>query len=1009
MASDLEAKIREVRSKIRAQGNGAAPMNETRRPSSILQNAGSSFNQPNHMHGFVQQQMPFESYANFQQPLHGMGSMTMANEFAQMPSSSFNNMSWDHVSMADGDQSAMFGGGGNPFKPRGSDNMFGGGIQPFTFNGQQSFQNDYDRKGNRHYSQNFFDGDEDDEDDMYMEEQLMKMMQQVMHKKMLEKKKKEKMEDSGDDEDDEARSENVNQDGTKTNTEGATTQHQSMMMMPPGYPGMMMPPYNPYGGAQPVNPFVQHAQIDPALAAKLEMVIEQNKQLQTAISQQGAGYTSTEPRRKAPPRKKKKKRDNESSGEEEEDAPAPQNDPTDLTTYEFNGDIVSGGVLPGSKSEQYAETEKWFITQFAGRKSKRRSGLIGGKVFADTKVAGMHDVLNLGDEDEISFDEKKKEEVVKKQESKDDMRRQLEKKLGIVQVRKPRWRYFWKSMPDLASGVPGKYSMQWSGHCLDEEEGMTCVECREKHPRYVKVDMGDQEPLPETIMSGKSLFKSLCTVSMFLTRLKIVDRNRRKDSVEKDREAFKEFLLLYYDKIRNWLGKVVKAPVSSLVVERAEKYRLDTKEKDQLGGIKKIMSKLSGGGGHDSKERRLMQLKVRVKGIIDQLLAAAKTRAEGASRSSNNIPKEIVDFLAKYFASDNVAWPTEYLWRVEEDEMEFTELGLTRRTIFKHHEDTEEGDGKADIDTDSDDEDVQFKMVDFDTSKVRRLVLNFLVGRVLINHVIVRPGDVASIGVRSYADDFSWNGLRVKKNLRLLASLMWLILRRVQGHTENVEASNNGTFVMDGNRDPQKEKSKKKQQESVAKKKEKVEQMVVEYKKDEIFEFEIEEGGVVKDDPKEESVSAAKGIKKGDTIVKVGTVKLKGKPFKDIQSALLKNDKKRPIKVVFEKKETEENEDKGNDQHDEGKKPKSGETPDKYTSLWLKEAEIEGMLFDETHFIFGSEDHIEEFVEWVEDEATRLTIFGDRIVEEILLAKERMKKEEAEEKNEKSVGPTPPT
>ena len=91
------------------------------------------------------------------------------------------------------------------------------------------------------------------------------------------------------------------------------------------------------------------------------------------------------------------------------------------------------------------------------------------------------------------------------------------------------------------------------------------------------------------------------------------------------------------------------------------------------------------------------------------------------------------------------------------------------------------------------------------------------------------------------------------------------------------------------------------------------------------------------------------------------------------------------------------------------KKPKSGETPDKYTSLWLKEAEIEGMLFDETHFIFGSEDHIEEFVEWVEDEATRLTIFGDRIVEEILLAKERMKKEEAEEKNEKSVGPTPPT
>ena len=131
MASDLEARIREVRSKIRAQGHGAAPTNETRRPSSILQNAGSSFNPPNHMNGFAQQQMPFNSYANYQQPLSGMGSMTMGNEFAQMPSSSFNTMSWDDVNMADGDQSAMFGGGGNPFKPR--DNMFGGSTQPSPF------------------------------------------------------------------------------------------------------------------------------------------------------------------------------------------------------------------------------------------------------------------------------------------------------------------------------------------------------------------------------------------------------------------------------------------------------------------------------------------------------------------------------------------------------------------------------------------------------------------------------------------------------------------------------------------------------------------------------------------------------------------------------------------------------------------------------------------------------------------------------------------------------------
>ena len=34
---------------------------------------------------------------------------------------------------------------------------------------------------------------------------------------------------------------------------------------------------------------------------------------------------------------------------------------------------------------------------------------------------------------------------------------------------------------------------------------------------------------------------------------------------------------LYYDKIKNWLAKVVKTPLTSLVFERHEKYNFDTK------------------------------------------------------------------------------------------------------------------------------------------------------------------------------------------------------------------------------------------------------------------------------------------------------------------------------------------------------------------------------------------------------------------------------------------------
>ena len=93
------------------------------------------------------------------------------------------------------------------------------------------------------------------------------------------------------------------------------------------------------------------------------------------------------------------------------------------------------------------------------------------------------------------------------------------------------------------------------------------------------------------------------------------------------------------------------------------------------------------------------------------------------------MPVEIVDFLAKYFASDNIAWPEQYLWKVER-EQEFNDLGLTRRMTFIMYdaEDLEEGE----------EEDILMKLERTDTQRVKMLLLNFLVGRILINHVIVR-------------------------------------------------------------------------------------------------------------------------------------------------------------------------------------------------------------------------------------------------------------------------------
>ena len=110
------------------------------------------------------------------------------------------------------------------------------------------------------------------------------------------------------------------------------------------------------------------------------------------------------------------------------------------------------------------------------------------------------------------------------------------------------------------------------GRSIEGDFVCTMDECKSKkikHPKWIK-RLGDREPLDDSIMRGRLLFRALATVPQFCARLKIVEKIE-KSSVEKDREAFKEFLL-YYDKIKNWLGKVVKTPVTSLVTERNEKY-----------------------------------------------------------------------------------------------------------------------------------------------------------------------------------------------------------------------------------------------------------------------------------------------------------------------------------------------------------------------------------------------------------------------------------------------------
>ena len=198
--------------------------------------------------------------------------------------------------------------------------------------------------------------------------------------------------------------------------------------------------------------------------------------------------------------------------------------------------------------------------------------------------------------------------------------------------------------------------------------------------------------------------------------------------------------------------------------------------------------------------------------FANQLLGSTKTKTSELDRTKICRLNRRLFKKAKYFASDNIALK-EYLWVIEEEQLEFNELNLTRRMTFIDHdaEDLDEGE----------EEDFQVEGRT-NTERVEMLLLNFLIGRILINHVIVRPEDCPALGIsKSRLDTSTSHGQRIKKNLRMLASLLWQILRRLPGHEDIPEAQNTGHFEEEGSGD----KSKKKANDKKDKDKEKHKKM----------------------------------------------------------------------------------------------------------------------------------------------------------------------------------------
>ncbi|GMF41928.1 unnamed protein product [Phytophthora fragariaefolia] len=262
------------------------------------------------------------------------------------------------------------------------------------------------------------------------------------------------------------------------------------------------------------------------------------------------------------------------------------------------------------------------------------------------------------------------------------------------------------------------------------------------------------------IMEPGQIFRASVLAVLFTIQLK--NLLLAKKLVEKENET-RAVLKVYFDATRLWLGKVVRTPLLSLLQDSSLDVDISTKSgvtgSSFRGFTKKFSHILIRRSPTPAQSRgylnrsaidqvRLLKLKVRVRGILLSLDKAI---------DREEVPSGILDFW-KRISSDGVYFPP-CIFNEERQHLEFDALGATRRMDF---DDTL---NQSDIERSE-------EVSDFPRfSRFNVVVINFLLIRILIPHVILQPWSVG-IGPTTI-------GKQASVNLLNLATLLYGVCKQL--------------------------------------------------------------------------------------------------------------------------------------------------------------------------------------------------------------------------------------
>jgi len=258
---------------------------------------------------------------------------------------------------------------------------------------------------------------------------------------------------------------------------------------------------------------------------------------------------------------------------------------------------------------------------------------------------------------------------------------------------------------------------------------------------------GRFNPPPSLVLKGKRLFIVVVWgIIIFYARpytcvLREKKKNRDRNTVE-----LKKNITMFADGCDDWLGQLVRVTISSVENDTS----LDFEPTDSFVNNRNMPLK-----------QRILQLKIRVKSIIDSI-------------TSSQLPSHFIDLLVSMIDDGNYFFK-EFLFEYETKLLDFDSLGGTRNMLILPRSDYNYN-GKPKVLFE-----VGFGRSRIDALKGRTLIQNFILIKILISHILLSPWN---FGVAKKPTN---NINRLVNNHRVLATVIYEILRLVDPEIPAIE------------------------------------------------------------------------------------------------------------------------------------------------------------------------------------------------------------------------------